>query len=141
MDVFTKEKRSEIMSKIRAKNTKAERIVFRYLRSNGVYFQRHYRRVPGCPDIALPRKKIAVFIDGDFWHGRDFAKREAKLPDYWKAKIERNMQRDRKNRRTLVREGWRILRIWEKDLMKRKDVYCERIKLFIVGTYFFPPKA
>lgn len=129
------------MSKIRAKNTKAERIVFRYLRSNRVYFQKHYKRVAGCPDIALPRKKIAVFIDGDFWHGRDFARRKDRLPDYWKMKIEMNMKRDRKNRRVLVREGWRILRIWEKDLMKSKEAYCERIKFFILDTYVFPPKA
>jgi DNA mismatch endonuclease (patch repair protein) len=131
MDVFTKEKRSEIMSKIRAKNTKAEGIVFRYLRSNGVYFQKHYKRVAGCPDIALPRKKIAVFIDGDFWHGRDFARRKDRLPDYWKMKIEMNMKRDRRNRRALVRAGWRIMRVWEKDLLKRQEFYCGEIMSFL----------
>lgn len=141
MDVFTKEKRSEIMSKIRSKNTRAERIVFQYLRKQGVYFQRHYTRVPGCPDIALPRKKVAVFIDGDFWHGRSFAKRKNTLPDYWKIKIETNMRRDRRNRRGLVRKGWKILRIWEKDLMKSKEAYCERIKLFILSTRVFLPEA
>ena len=129
------------MSRIRAKNTKAERIVFRYLRSNRVYFQKHYKRVAGCPDIALPRKKIAVFIDGDFWHGRDFARRKDRLLDYWKTKIETNMKRDRRNRRALVRAGWKIMRVWEKDLMKSEEVYCEKIKLFILDMYAFPPKA
>lgn len=69
-DIFSSEKRREVMSRIRGKNTKAELIVFRYLRKEGVYFQKHYKRAPGSPDIALPRKKRAVFIDGDFWHGK-----------------------------------------------------------------------
>lgn len=69
-DVFSKAKRSEVMSKIRGKNTKAELVVFRYLRKEGVYFQKHYKRALGSPDIALPLKKRAVFIDGDFWHGK-----------------------------------------------------------------------
>lgn len=119
------------MAKIRAKNTKAERIVFRYLRNNKVYFQKHYKRVAECPDIALPRKKTAVFIDGDFWHGRDFAKRKGRLPEYWKSKIETNMKRDRRNRRALVRTGWRIMRVWEKDLLKRQELYCGEIKSFL----------
>lgn len=131
MDVFTKEKRSEIMAKIRAKNTKAERIVFRYLRKNKVYFQKHYKKVAGCPDIALPRKKIAVFIDGDFWHGRNFTKRKDKLPDYWKSKIETNMKRDRRNRKLLVRTGWKIMRVWEKDLLKCREFYCGEILWFL----------
>lgn len=59
------------MSKIRGKNTKPELVVFAYLRSEKIYFQKHYARVPGKPDIALPRKRLAVFIDGDFWHGRE----------------------------------------------------------------------
>mgnify|MGYP000892018584 CR=1 FL=1 len=134
MDVFTKEKRSEIMARIRAKNTKAERIVFRYLRNNKVYFRKHYKRVAGCPDVALPRKKTAVFIDGDFWHGRDFAKRKCRLPEYWKSKIETNMKRDRRNRRALVLAGWRIMRVWEKDLLKCQELYCGEIKSFLAGA-------
>jgi DNA mismatch endonuclease (patch repair protein) len=74
MDVFTKEKRSELMSKIRSKNTGIEKVVFREIRKRGIYFQKHYGRVAGNPDIALPRKKIAIFIDGDFWHGYQFEK-------------------------------------------------------------------
>ena len=70
-DIFTPDKRSEVMSKIRGKNTKPELLVFRYLRSNKVYFRKHYRTKQGIVlDLALPRKKRAVFVDGDFWHGR-----------------------------------------------------------------------
>ena len=85
------------MSKIRSKNTKAELIVFRELRKRKIYFQKHYKKCVGCPDIAIPSKKIAVFIDGDFWHGRNFHKDKKRLPKrYWLNKIEGNIVRDKK---------------------------------------------
>jgi DNA mismatch endonuclease (patch repair protein) len=119
-DVFSKEKRSEIMSKIRSKNTKAEVLVFRELRRLGIYFQKHYKRAPGSPDIALPRKKIAVFIDGDFWHGYRFDKKKSRLPKkYWRAKIEGNIKRDRKNSLLLRKAGWKVLRVWEHEIEKK----------------------
>lgn len=119
MDCFTKKKRSEIMSRIRSKNTKAELLVFRELRNRKIYFQKHYKKCLGCPDIALPRKKIAIFIDGDFWHGRNFEKEKTRLPKkYWRSKIESNILRDRKNRVKLKAMGWKILRVWETDLIK-----------------------
>lgn len=132
-DVFSKEKRSEIMSKIRSKNTKAERIVFRYLRSQNIHFQKHYKRATGCPDIALPRKKIAIFIDGDFWHGRNFAKMKKRLPKkYWLPKIEANIKRDTRNRRALKMAGWRVMRIWESEV--KKEGWEARISDFLNET-------
>lgn len=121
-DVFTKKKRSEIMSLIRAKNTQAERLVFSYLRSKKIYFKKHYKGVPGCPDIALPKKKKAVFIDGDFWHGRDFdrIRRGKKSDNYWVKKIRSNMDRDKKQRAALRRSGWSIIKIWESELKRTK---------------------
>ena len=121
-DVFSKAKRSEIMSLIRAKNTQAERLVFSHLRSKGIYFQKHYKGVVGCPDIALPKKKKAVFIDGDFWHGRDFdrVRKGRKNNDYWVEKIRSNMDRDKKQRSSLRRSGWSIVRIWESELKRLK---------------------
>lgn len=128
MDVFTKKKRSEIMSKIRSKNTKAELIVFRELRKRKVYFQKHYKRCVGCPDIAIPSKKIAVFIDGDFWHGRNFNNYRNRLPrKYWRAKIETNIARDKKSRSLLKRDGWRILRVWESDILKKNSNSLHKI--------------
>ncbi len=106
------------MSKIRGKNTKPEVIVYRYLRNRGVYFQKHYARVVGAPDIALPRKKKAVFIDGEFWHGYTLEKRKDKLPMYWVQKIIRNVKRDRRYRNELKSQGWEILRVWEHELNK-----------------------
>lgn len=130
-DVFSKKKRSEVMSHIHSKNTLIERIVFRFLRKNNVYFQRHYGRVSGKPDIALPRKKKAVFIDGDFWHGRDYSIRKNKLPKYWVLKISANQKRDRKTRCLLKQNGWRILRVWEADLERKGERTLNKILRFL----------
>jgi len=131
-DIFTKEKRSEIMSRIRSKNTKVEILVFRELRRRGIYFQKHYKRATGSPDIALPRKKKAVFIDGDFWHGYQFYKIKDRLPKkYWLPKIEGNIIRDRKNRASLRRKDWQVLRIWEHEIKKDLDKAMGKIEKFL----------
>jgi len=136
-DIFTPEKRSQVMSLIRGKNTSLERIVFRFLRSRKIYFQKHYKRAAGSPDIALPRKKRAVFIDGDFWHGWDFAKRRAKLEGngqiYWITKIERNMERDAENLSALEAAGWRVMRVWEHEIRKKstREEVLDRVMSFL----------
>lgn len=132
MDTFTKKKRSEIMSKIRSKNTKAELLVFRELRKRRIYFQRHYKNAIGKPDIALPRKKRAVFIDGDFWHGYQFNKIKAKLPKkYWLDKINNNISRDEKNRKMLRKNGWLVLRIWEHDIFTDLNRVIDKITILL----------
>lgn len=120
------------MSKIRSKETEIEKIVFRYLRSNGIYFQKHYKKAYGNPDIALPRKKKAIFIDGDFWHGYQFSKKKDKLPKkYWLQKIEGNIKRDKRNRARLKREGWRVLRVWEHEIKNNFDRTIRKIFKFL----------
>ena len=120
------------MSRIRSENTKVERLVFRELRKRGIYFQRHYKKAKGKPDIALPKKKKAVFIDGDFWHGRNFLKQKKRLPKkYWLAKIERNVKRDKANRVKLKKEGWKVLRIWEHEVQKNFDKTINKIINFL----------
>ena len=132
MDVFTKKKRSEIMSKIRSKNTKVELMVFRELRKRKIYFQKHYKKAFGKPDVALPRKKKAVFIDGDFWHGRDFKKTKNRLPKkYWVPKIKANIKRDKKNRIKLRNSGWKVSRVWEHDLQNNFDKNINKIIYFL----------
>lgn len=134
VDIFPKEKRSEIMSRIRSKNTQVELAVFRFLRKEGIYFQKHYKRVPGCPDISLPRKKRAVFIDGDFWHGRFYLKElRSEYSDFWKKKIEGNIARDKKQRQHLKNMGWKILTVWEGDLKvkKTREKRLSKIKDFL----------
>lgn len=134
-DMFSPEKRSEIMSRIQSKNTQAEIIVFRYLRKRKIYFQKHYTRVAGKPDIALPRKKRAVFVDGDFWHGRDYDRIVASRPegDYWPAKIAYNMEHDTRSRTELLEKGWQILAVWESDIKRKRtrSSTLERIAKFL----------
>ena len=129
-DIFTKEKRSEVMSKIRSKNTTVERVVFSFLRKEKIYFQRHYDRVVGCPDVAVPSRKVAIFLDGDFWHGRDAAVRLPKLNEWWRAKIERNMKRDKASRAALRKAGWSVLKVWEGELMRKRtrEKWLEKIR-------------
>jgi DNA mismatch endonuclease, patch repair protein len=132
MDTFTKKKRSEIMSNIRSKNTAVEKVIFSALRKRGVYFQKHYKKALGNPDIALPKKKIALFIDGDFWHGYNFAKQKKRLPKkYWLKKIEDNIKRDRKNRNKLKREGWKVLRVWEHEIKKNPERAIKKVVVFL----------
>src|SRR3990167_1504115 len=109
MDRITKEQRSYTMSKIRGKNTKPERVIFKLLKSRGLSFKKHYKLL-GNPDVVFPKARIAVFIDGDFWHGRDYEKRKDSLPDYWVKKIGRNIVRDKRNRARLRKEGWILKR-------------------------------
>ncbi len=123
------------MSHIRSKNTKPEVIIFRYLRHEKIYFQKHYKSAIGSPDIALPRKKRAVFIDGDFWHGHTFERRKDNLPAFWTAKIIHNVKRDKAYRAQLRREGWQVYRVWEDDLMRKstRQQVLEGIKTFLIA--------
>lgn len=131
-DVFTKQKRSEIMSLIRAKNTGIEKTAFSFLRKNAIHFQRHYDRIPGKPDIALPSKKIAIFIDGDFWHGYRFQEWIHRIPKkYWQKKIASNIARDAKNRNALRRQGWKVMRVWGHEIARKPDKTLSKIAVFL----------
>lgn len=131
-DMFTRKKRGAIMSLIRAKNTGIEKKVFSFLRKNKVHFQRHYSKAPGKPDVAVPSKNLAVFIDGDFWHGYQFKKWRSRIPkEYWRGKIEANIARDIKNRAALRRKGWRVLRVWSHELAKREERTLSKVLTFL----------
>jgi DNA mismatch endonuclease (patch repair protein) len=135
VDIFDPDKRQAIMKKIRSKETGLEKLVFRYLRSQRVYFQKHYKKVPGTPDVALPRKKRAVFIDSDFWHGRtlDEMIRRRGESDYWVKRIEVNAARDAKQRAELRKAGWEILEVWGTDLSRKStgQEQLEKIAKFL----------
>lgn len=135
-DIFTKEKRSEVMSRIRSKNTKVELVVFKYLRAKKIYFQKHYARAAGSPDVAVPSRKVAVFIDGDFWHGRHAKERLPRLDAWWRAKIERNMRRDRRDRAALRKAGWSVLRVWEGELMRKRtrERWLEKVRAHLAAA-------
>lgn len=128
-DIFTKEKRSWVMSRIRGKNTKIEIITGTILRSNKIKFIRH-PKIYGNPDF-LVGKKTAVFCDGDFWHGFQYEKKKKIGKKYWKDKIEGNMKRDRRVTKKLRYEGYSVIRLWEHDIEKRPDVCLNRIIRFM----------
>ncbi|PRY68383.1 T/G mismatch-specific endonuclease [Glaciihabitans tibetensis] len=113
-------KRSYLMSRIRAENTRAELIVFAAMKSAGITYQSHYKRAPGTPDLAKPRKKLALFIDGDFWHGRELDRVVETHGDAskWAQKLRRNMQRDADQNAQLAVLGWAVMRVWDSDIRR-----------------------
>lgn len=116
VDVFPRAKRSWIMSRIRDKNTSPELAVRSLAHSLGYRFRLHRSDLPGKPDIVFPARRKVIFVNGCFWHGHKCA-RGNRIPQtnrsYWRDKIRRNMERDKKHRRSLRRLGWRTLVIWE----------------------------
>jgi DNA mismatch endonuclease (patch repair protein) len=133
-DICTKEKRSQIMRAIKGKNTRPELIVFKYLNSQNIYYQKHYKRAVGSPDVALPRKKKALFIAGDFWHGRS-ADALNKKNQYWQDKIKKNILRDKKQRQILIDAGWQVERVWESDIVKKSTRESQLTKIKDFLTY------
>ncbi len=122
-DMFSKEQRSRCMSHIRSKNTKPELIVRKYLFSRGFRYKIHVKSLPGTPDIVLPKYSTCIFINGCFWHGHEGCKYFI-LPktrtDWWKAKIERNIKRDKEERIQLRDLGWHVIQVWECQLKPNK---------------------
>jgi DNA mismatch endonuclease (patch repair protein) len=123
-DVHTKAQRSYNMSQIRGKNTKPEMIVRRFLHANGFRYRLHDKKLPGRPDIVLPKYKTAIFINGCFWHGHKRCKYFS-IPktrtEWWIEKIERNRTKDSKNKRQLRKNQWRVIEIWECSLRRNFD--------------------
>lgn len=122
-DIFSRKKRSEIMSKISGKDTKPEIIVRKFLFAHGFRYRKNDKRYLGKPDIVLPKYKTIVFIHGCFWHGHNCS--AGKLPDtrkeFWKNKITKNIERDKKNKEMLEKDGWKVIVIWQCQL-KNKTV-------------------
>lgn len=128
MDNLTIEDRKKNMQNIRSSNTKPERIICRKLSHLKIYFVRNSKTVFGKPDIVFRRKKIAVFIDSDFWHCN---KKKFKMPKtnrkYWKVKIESNVKRDKLVKRVLKQNGWTVLRFWESSIYNNPDRIIKKI--------------
>ncbi len=132
-DMYSKEKRSKIMSNVGGKDTKYEVFVRKFLFANGFRYRKNDKHLPGSPDIVLPRHRTVIFVNGCFWHGHHNCK-AAKLPEtnteFWKKKISGNIVRDRKNIEKLRREGWKVITIWQCELKNKKD-RGRRMKLLI----------
>lgn len=120
MDDLTKEQRHKNMSHIRSTNSKPEEKVRKYLFSKGIRYRKNVRTLPGCPDIVLPKYKTVVFVNGCFWHKHDCSrfKWPSTNEDYWKPKINRNVERDLQVHQELEDLGWKVCVVWECTLKK-----------------------
>ena len=134
MDIWTKEKRSDVMSKIRSKDTKPETLVRKMLFAKGYRYRLHVRNLPGKPDIVLSKYNAVIFVHGCFWHLHQSC-RDGTIPktrtDYWKDKLLGNKERDKKHRRDLRKLGWRVLRLWECEVEKNPDKVMKRLNAFL----------
>ncbi len=120
-DNHTPEERSYNMSRIRSKDTKPEEKVRKYLFAQGFRYRKNVRKLPGCPDIVLPKYKTVIFVHGCFWHMHDCKRFHwpASNQEYWEPKIRRNVERDRINKKLLESLGWKNVVIWECELKKK----------------------
>jgi len=125
-DIFTPEKRSWVMSRIRSKDTKIEKKTASMLRKNKIRYRKH-PKLFGSPDFVV-EKKVLVFCDGDFWHGYLYSKKKKLPKKFWRDKIERNMSRDKTVTRKLRADGWSVVRLWEHDIEKNPGSCLRRIK-------------
>ena len=125
-DIFTPEKRSWVMSRIRSKDTKIEKKTASMLRKNKIRYRR-FPKVFGSPDFVV-EKKVIVFCDGDFWHGYRYGRKRKPPKKFWREKIERNMERDRKVTRKLRADGWSVVRLWEHDIEMRPEKCVGKIR-------------
>ena len=149
LDIWDKDKRSAVMTKIHSKDTKPELLVRRYLWQRGYRYRKNVRGLPGTPDIVLRKYGVVIFIHGCFWHGHDV---DGHIPQtnslFWKEKIERNKLRDERNKAELKRLGWGVMTIWEcqlKPAVREQTLlemeywinhsYLERLRMKTGNTY------
>lgn len=137
-DIYSKQKRSQIMSKISGKNTKSEIIIRKLAHSLGYRFRLHKKDLPGKPDIVFPKYKKVIFVNGCFWHGHKNCKR-SKLPTtnkkFWKDKIEGNNKKDKRDYIRLKKLGWDYLVIWQCRIkVSNTEKLKRKIELFLHGN-------
>ena len=130
MDDLTKEQRHKSMQHIRSKDTSIEIKLRNALWHEGIRYRKNYKALPGKPDIAITKSKIAVFCDSSFWHGRDY---DLKKPidtnhEYWDAKIRRNIIRDKEVNLMMKELRWQVLRFWDTDINRNLDECIQIVK-------------
>ena len=138
-DTVSPEVRSRIMSRIRSKNTQPEMILRRGLHALGFRYRLHDRKLPGTPDLTFPRRRVALFVHGCFWHGHDcpLFRWPKTREEFWRAKIARNIENDRKHRAALLADGLRVGVVWECAIKRRDrsevDAVIRRVARWIEG--------
>ena len=129
-DVHSPETRSYNMSRIHGKDTKPEEKVRKFLFSQGFRYRKNDKRLPGKPDIVLPKYKTVIFVNGCFWHKHDCPRFvwPSSNQDYWRPKILRNVERDNQSRKELETLGWKVITVWECELKKKnRELRLERL--------------
>lgn len=131
--------RSRIMAAVRGKNTKPELLLRRALTNEGLRYRLHRKGLPGTPDIIFPCERIAIFCDGDFWHGRNWKARKAAgqfkvRKSYWCAKIETNIARDKRVNRDLRKLGWTVKRYWNSNIETSSRQIAREIRTLVKTT-------
>ena len=119
--------RSAVMARIRGKGTKPELALAGLLGAAGLTWEEHCKDLPGRPDFVMRDLRVAIFVDGDFWHGWRFPAWRLKLSEHWERKIEGNIRRDNRNFRKLRRSGWKVIRIWEHQIKKSPELCLQKI--------------
>jgi len=134
----TTKQRSKIMSKIRGKNSIPELLLRRALWAKNIRYRIHRKDLVGRPDIVIEKYKLAIFVDGDFWHGYEWHKRKPKTNEsFWIPKIERNMQRDLFANLALEEMGYTVMRFWEHEVEKNLKACVNQVMLYLeVGNEF-----
>ena len=138
-DIFSEEKRSYVMSRIKSKDTKPEMIVRKYLHAQGFRYGLHNKRLPGKPDLVLKKYKTCIFVNGCFWHGHKQCKTGTRLPktrtEWWREKINKNRKRDIQKITELLGLGWCVITVWECDLKVKKRVgTLEKLEKLLVNN-------
>jgi DNA mismatch endonuclease, patch repair protein len=132
-DFMDRATRSRVMSRIRGKDTGPERIIAELLAVAGLDAEQQVRDLPGRPDFVLRDARVAIFVDGDFWHGWRFSTWRHKLSEKWEAKIEANRRRDVRNHARLKRAGWTVVRVWQHQIESNLDTV--RLRLSALRTF------
>lgn len=131
-DIKSKESRSYNMSRISGKDTKPEELVRKYLFSKGFRYRKNVRTLPGSPDLVLPKYHTVIFVNGCFWHGHKNCKYfvwPKSNTEFWRKKIEANMERDKRKKSQLEDMGWTVLTVWECELRpKERQTTLERLE-------------
>ena len=134
-DVFSKEKRSWLMSRVKGRDTTPEILVRSFLHRMGLRFRIHRRDLPGKPDIVLPRHGKVIFVHGCFWHGHKRclrSQRPTTHKGFWNRKLDQNIERDKRFRRRLWRMGWKVLVVWECETRKPEKL-LQKLERFLCG--------
>ena len=124
MDSLAREQRRKNMQAIKSKGTKPEILLAKALWDKGLRYRKHTKFLPGKPDFIFKSLKIAVFCDGEFWHGKDWEVKKPKIKtrrEYWIPKIEKNMKRDTEVNSALTEQGWTVIRFWQEDIVKNTE--------------------